>query len=52
MEYTYDDPVTAEEDMSRWQVPANGTYKVPSGKKTIKSAIITDLNFENTNDPA
>jgi len=44
LEYTYDNNVRAEEDMARWQVPPIGTRR--HGDMTVRSAIITDLNFE------
>ena len=43
MEYTYEDNDRAEEDMARWQMPSVGTRR--HGNMTIKSAIITDLNY-------
>lgn len=43
MEYVYEDNARAEEDMARWQVPPIGTSC--HGNMTIKSTIITDLNF-------
>ena len=45
IEYTYDTPQRAEEDMAKWQMPANGTRYLGGGK-VLRSAIITDLNFE------
>lgn len=44
IEYTYDNNQRAEEDMARWQVPAIGTRR--HGNMTIRSTIITDLNFD------
>jgi hypothetical protein len=49
IEYTYPDNETAEEDMGRWQIPAVGIYK-PGKDKTIRSTIITDLNFGENED--
>jgi hypothetical protein len=47
IEYTYPDNETAEADMQRWGVPANGSKKW--GKhddKVIRSTIIIDLDPE------
>jgi len=46
LEYKYASPEQAEKDMEHWTVPANGTYEMGVTGKTIKSAIIMDLNFE------
>lgn len=45
MEYVYPDAETAEEDMSRWMIPATGIRRM-SPNKLIRSTILTDLNFE------
>lgn len=44
IEYIYDTPELAENDMAKWQMPAIGTRYLGGGK-VLKSAIITDLNF-------
>jgi hypothetical protein len=44
LEYVYEDAKTAEADMARWQMPAIGTKRI--GFMSIKSTILTDLNFE------
>jgi hypothetical protein len=44
IEYTYADNQRAEEDMQRWQVPPIGSRR--HGNMTIRSTIITDLNFK------
>lgn len=49
IEYTYDTQKIAENDMGRWNVPANGTYKRAEGR-IIKSATIMDLNFKDDED--
>lgn len=47
LEYTYPDNQSAEDDMGRWGVPANGSKKWGvHDAKVIRSAIITDLNFK------
>lgn len=44
LEYTYEDNERAEEDIGRWQIPAIGTSR--HGNMTIRSAIITDFNYQ------
>jgi hypothetical protein len=46
MEYTYDSPEDAEEDMGNWYIPANGTKSGLRKGLHIKSAVILNLNFE------
>lgn len=48
IEYTYETPERAEEDMGKWQLPASGSSAF--GGLVVKSAIITDLNFKGEND--
>jgi hypothetical protein len=44
LEYIYDDDDRAEEDMACWKIPPMGSQR--HGNMTIRSAIITDFNFE------
>jgi hypothetical protein len=44
MEYVYETPQRAQEDMDKWAVPANGVHAVGNGL-TIRSSIITDLHY-------
>ena len=37
LEYVYPDAKTAEQDMARWQIPANGSYAA-GANKMLKSA--------------
>lgn len=41
IEYTYPDIETADEDIARWNIPANGTRAI-TGMYSIRSAIIMD----------
>jgi hypothetical protein len=45
LEYTYEDNETAEQDMGRWYIPANGTriVGVPTNVKSIRSATFINL---------
>ena len=44
IEYVYETNDRAQEDMERWEIPANGAKNF--GGMVIKSSIITDLNHE------
>jgi hypothetical protein len=47
MEYVYETPEQAQEDMERWQVPSNGSKVfTPKSGKVIRSSTIIDLNYE------
>lgn len=50
IEYTYDDAEDAERDMGHWKLAANGTMMVSGRSIVIKSAIITDLDFQPSDD--
>lgn len=43
IEYVYDTQERADADQARWSMPATGWRRV--GDMTIRSTIITDLNF-------
>jgi len=47
LEYIYETPERAEEDLSNWGVAANGSHNF--GDLVVKSAIITDLVFKGEN---
>lgn len=48
LEYIYEDNERAEKDQELWQVPAIGTQR--HGRMTIKSTILTDLDFKSPDD--
>lgn len=43
LEYEYDTPERAEQDMGRWQIPANGSYNKAYGI-VVRSSVIINLN--------